>query len=335
MANLKARCIPMTSRSTAKLLRSSLITLSVSVAPLAAAQVSPTAPAGSASNSGATAPTPAPATASAASATTPVVTTDPATNLPPANTSATATPPPQPVTPQPGTTQPGTPAATAAATSSAPATTPAAPPPALVPKTEEPKTEWLRDGFYFRMLSGTGYMSLRGDGPTGTASVAGVGSNSLIIIGGSIARRWVFAGSLLANQVSGKFKGGPYQDAALTYKSETLDLNKNATVGLVGIGALVDWFPLESAGLHVGLGAGLGMISVINELDKTSQFGTTGLGTLIVGYDWSISRAWALGLALVGTGSSKATLKHAKTSNESGYSMTPFSLGVSGSLLFF
>jgi hypothetical protein len=178
-------------------------------------------------------------------------------------------------------------------------------------------------------------MAFRGDGAQGSASVSGMSVNSIIAIGGSIMRGVVLAGTLQSSEASGDFKGGPYTNAVATANGESLALTKKATAGLSQIGALLDWYPSLDSGAHVAVGAGLGMISLVNQIDESTYFGTSAAGTLLLGYDWSIAHAWALGLALVGTGSTKSTLKHPKTGNDTGYSFVPWSVGISTSVLYF
>lgn len=216
------------------------------------------------------------------------------------------------------------------------ASPPPAPPPAATP-VPEPKRQWVRDGFYLRLIDGVGFMTLRGDGANGKASVSGMSSTSIIAIGGSVAPGLVLAGTLQSTQVGGDFKGGPFEQATITATpgaADKIPATKKATAALSQIGALLDWYP-GTSGAHVGLGAGLGMMALINQADESAYYGTGVAGTVLVGYDWSIAPTWALGLALVANGSTKATLKHAKTGNESSYRMMPFSVGINASILYF
>jgi hypothetical protein len=209
------------------------------------------------------------------------------------------------------------------------------PPPSETPTDAPCKTAWLRDGFYLRVLSGMGYMGVRGDGPSGTASVSGLGSSSIIAIGGSLARGFVLAGTMQMAAVTSEFKRGPLANSTATSGRDTFPATNKAMAAFSSFGAVVDWYPLEAAGLHVGLGAGLGFVSIVNQLDDSVLSGTTGEGTLFAGYDWPIARAWALGLAVVATGSTKTALKWTKSGTDSGYQLAPMSIGVSTSILYF
>ncbi|HEY5961778.1 MAG TPA: hypothetical protein VIV60_34705 [Polyangiaceae bacterium] len=184
-------------------------------------------------------------------------------------------------------------------------------------------------------MNGFGYTTLRGDGPNGSASISGLGSLSTILIGGSVSRGVVVAGMLQTSQVSNEYKGGPLRNVQATADGEPVEVTNHATGGLSSVGVFLDVYPMEQNGLHLGLGAGLGIVSTVNQLDNSTQSGTAGAATLMLGYDWPISRAWALGLALVASGSTTATMKHSKSGNESGYELRPFSIGLSTSVLYF
>jgi hypothetical protein len=219
----------------------------------------------------------------------------------------------------------------------APAITPAPAPAAPVPdaKPKKCKWEWVRDGFYFRMLTAVGYGSLSGDGPTGSARISGFGSGSLIGIGGSIMKGLVLAGALESTQVSGTFKGGPFAGATFTANGQVLGVSEKASGSLSGIGVLVDYYPMQTEGLHVGLSAGVGFAAVMNQADDSILTGKSATGTLLVGYDWPISPNWALGLTLMAMGSTAAKLKYQDADGDSGYKLSSFFLGLSGSLLYF
>ncbi len=264
----------------------------------------------------------------------------------------TATPPASPAAPSSGTAEaPSTNAPAAADGSAVPAAappaspaTPAAPtatawPPAAPPT--ECKEAWLRDGFYLRIMSGGGFATFRGNGPSGSTSVSGVSSNSIIAIGGSIAPRLVLAATVQATSVNGEFKGGPFADATIIAiggnadSTEAKTPTKSATAALSQIGAMVDWYPSSALGAHLGLSVGLGTTAVVNQADDSSYSGMSGAATVLVGYDWPISRAWALGLALVATSSTKTSLNHTKSGHDAGYDLTPFSIGLTTSVLYF
>jgi hypothetical protein len=241
---------------------------------------------------------------------------------------AAPAPPTAPVAVAPA--EPAQPAVPALA-ASAPATAPTV----AAPPSAECKQDWLRDGFYLRIMIGMGYARFAGKGPSGSASVTGLGSTSIIAIGGAVAPGLVVAGTIQGTTASGKFKGGPFATSSITSDGEELAATKSATAALSQIGAMLDWYPSATNGAHLGFSVGLGATSVVNQIDNSTYSGMSGAGTLLAGYDWPISRAWALGLALVATGSTKTSLKHAKTGHDAGYDLTPFSIGLSMSILYF
>jgi hypothetical protein len=213
------------------------------------------------------------------------------------------------------------------------ASPPATPPAAAKPK--KCKWEWSRDGFYLRMLTSVGFARLSGDGPTGSASISGFGGGSIIGIGTSLTKGLVLAGNLQSTQVSARFKGGPFADSTFVANGRTLDVSQKASGALAGIGVLVDYYPMQSEGLHVGLGAGVAFLSVANQADDSIMTGKGATGTLLVGYDWPIGPSWALGLTLVASSSTSAKLKYQEPDEDSGYRLSSFSLGISGSILYF
>jgi hypothetical protein len=219
---------------------------------------------------------------------------------------------------------------------------PVAIPPAAPANTEAPaakprkcKWEWVRDGFYFRMLTSVGFASLSGDGPTGSARISGLGSGGIIAIGGSLTKGLVLAANLQNSAVSGKFTGGPFPDATFSANGQTLDVSEKANGTVAGMGVLVDWYPMQNEGLHVGLGGGASFVSVVNQADNSTLFGTSAMGTVLVGYDWAISANWALGLTLVASSSTKAKLKYQDADSDSGYRLSAYSMGLSASILYF
>jgi hypothetical protein len=248
----------------------------------------------------------------------------PAPEEAPATTAATTS---QPAAPEP--TPPPAPVA-------APSAPPAPPPPPPLPaKPRECKWEWVRDGFYLRMLTTMGFASMSGDGPTGSARISGFGSGGIIAIGASLTKGLVLAANLQSSVVSSKFEGGPFADATFTANGKTLNLTQKATGTVSGLGVLVDWYPMQDAGLHVRLGGGVGFVAVSNQADESYMVGRSASGTLVLGYDWAVSPNWALGLAFVISGSTSAKLKYQDTDEDSGYKLSSSAWGISASILYF
>jgi hypothetical protein len=200
--------------------------------------------------------------------------------------------------------------------------------------------DWVRDGFYLRVMSTIGYARSSGDGPTGSARVAGLGAGSIIAIGGSLWHGLVLAGTMQATEVTGQFHGGPYAGATFASGGSAVPVTDKARVASSQLGVLVDWYPLQAQGLHVGLSAGLGSLALTNQADDSTIYGSSVAGTLLVGYDWPISPTWAVGLALVASGSTHATLKKRDSGDQTGgdqtgYKLAPIFVGLSGSILLF
>lgn len=251
----------------------------------------------------------------------------------PANPSADV---PAPAPEEPPATAPPPPAPVPATPS--PAVTPSPPPaspPALPAKPRQCKWEWSRDGFYMRMLTAMGFASMSGDGPLGSARISGFGSGGIIAIGGSLTKGLVLAANLQSSAVSGKFEGGPFPDATFVANGRTLDVSQKASATVSGMGVLVDWYPMQDAGLHVGVGGGVGFVMVSNQADDSSMVGRSTSGTFLLGYDWAVSADWALGLALIASGSTSAKLKHSDSDQDSGYKLSSFTWGVAASILYF
>jgi len=265
-------------------------------------------------------------------------------NLPP-----TALPPQPPQPPQPSTATtfppvaapavPVTPVASGATPVTSSASPPSSPmPPAPVPlrvRVHDCTSNWIRGGFYLRFASGIGDVNVAGNGPKGDASLSGLGSNSLIAIGGSIVRGLVLAGTIQASTVSSTFNGGPFVGENVTSNGRSLAASSKSDASASLVGILVDWYPDASDGWHVGLSAGLGATSIKNHADDSTMSGTSGAGSFFGGYDWSIGPAWSIGLALVGSGVTSASLKGSSDQSDTGYHMKSYSVGVSGSFLYF
>ena len=194
-----------------------------------------------------------------------------------------------------------------------------------------------RQGFYMRILDGVGFMSAAGTGPNGNSSVSGLGSSSVIGLGGSIRPGLVLGGALLASDVTAKFKGGPFGDATVTTqdKTKTFPATSKATVGTAGIGLLLDWYPAVTTGWHTGLTVGVGFTSLQNLADESAMVGTSAMGGLFGGYDWSLGKNWSLGLNLLVLGTTSANMKDSKDASSTGYSLHSFSAGLGASVLYF
>jgi hypothetical protein len=199
----------------------------------------------------------------------------------------------------------------------------------------ECELSWMRDGFYLRIVDGVGFAHLSGDGPSGSASVSGLGSISTLAIGSSIARRLVLAFLVQAAEASSDFEGGPLAGATLSVDGNETPASETAIATASVLGGFLDWYPMESSGLHLGIGAGLNIVTLVNNADDSTLVGVGGGGTLLVGYDWPVARTWALGVALVASGASSASLKDSESGDDTDYELMPFAVGLSASLLHF
>ncbi len=194
--------------------------------------------------------------------------------------------------------------------------------------------DWVRDGFYLRISSSVEPATFSGSGPSGSAKISGLGGGSSIAIGGSVVRGLVVAGMIRSTAVTSNFNGGPYADAQFSAKGETLTVTRKALASSSQIGAVIDWYPMEEQGLHVGLSGGLNMLTVNNHADESTWHGFGAGGSLFVGYDWPLASTLALGVSLVVSGATSSSLKD-QDSKDTGYKLSPFSVGLAGSLLFF
>ncbi len=192
-----------------------------------------------------------------------------------------------------------------------------------------------REGFYLRLAYGFGAATFRGQSPNGSVSVTGLSSGSAVAIGASLMRGLVLAGTIQSAQTTARFEGGPFANTSFTSNGTTVYANNRATASFTELGALVDWYPKLRYGLHTGLTVGLGSVSVANLADNSSLRGANLGGSVFLGYDWSISRYWAIGLELLGSGAARASLRAGRSRDDSGYTLAPLSLGFAASLVYF
>jgi hypothetical protein len=193
----------------------------------------------------------------------------------------------------------------------------------------------VHEGFYLRFGGGPSFLSLRGHGPSGSASLTGSGQSGFIAIGGAIMPGLVLAGTLEGVGLRSEFKGGPLVDATITSGGKTRSASHDAEGGFGMIGLLVDWYPKPAGGWHAGGSAGLGAIGLTNVADDSDLGGVNFSGSLFGGYDWSLGRDWALGLQLTASGGTTTKLREDSGNHDTGYRLTPVSLGVQASILYF
>jgi len=194
------------------------------------------------------------------------------------------------------------------------------------------------DGFYLRLGSGPSLVTLRGHGPAGSASITDAGTSGFIAIGGALAPGLVLAGTLQGTAFNADFKGGPLTDATVSSNGQTRSASRKADGGFGMLGILVDWYPRPAGGWHTGFATGVGAVGLTNTADDSDLGGLNFAGSVFGGYDWALGRKWALGLQLTASGATRTKLEDdfdSRDSKDSGYRMTPLSVGVQASLLYF
>lgn len=229
----------------------------------------------------------------------------------------------------------------APATPAAPAVLPAAPPMRLAPPSDHHPYRphgRVHEGFYLRLGSGPSFTTLRGHGPSGSASITDSGTSGFIAIGGALAPGLVLAGTLQGTAFNADFKGGPLTDATVRSNGQTRSASRKADGGFGMLGILVDWYPRPAGGWHTGFATGVGAVGLTNTADDSDLGGLNFAGSVFGGYDWALGRKWALGLQLTASGATRTKLKDdfdSHDSRDSGYRLTPLSVGVQASLLYF
>jgi len=258
--------------------------------------------------------------------------------------SATPQPSPQSVpVASPNAPEPsGQPAATASPAPAVRETAPA-PAPVLQPLESEERSlhfpTRVHQGFYLRFTSGPSLLSLRGHGPSGaSASITGSGASGSIAIGGAIVPGLVLAGTIQGESFNAEFKGGPFADGSVSANGKTRSASHKAEGGVGMVGLLVDWYPKPTGSWHAGFSTGLGGVGLTNSADDSDFGGVNFAGSVFGGYDWALGRNWALGLQLIASGATQTKLQtdfDSHDSHDSGYRLTPLSVGVLASLLYF
>jgi len=145
----------------------------------------------------------------------------------------------------------------------------------------------------------------------------------------------VLAGTLQGTSVATEFKGGPFSDATVTSNGKTHSASHKAEGAIGMVGLLLDWYPQPKAGWHAGLATGLGAVGLTNLADDSTLGGVNFAGSIFGGYDWALGRDWALGLQLTASGGTSTKLLEDSGDHDTGYRLTPVSVGVQASLLYF
>ena len=197
----------------------------------------------------------------------------------------------------------------------------------------------MHEGFYLRFTSGPSIVTLNGHGPLGrSASITDSSAGGSIAIGGAIAPGLVLAGTLQGTAFNAEFKGGPLADATVSVNGRTRSASPNARGGFGMIGMLVDWYPKPTSNWHAGFATGVGVIALTNNADDSDMGGANFAGSVFGGYDWTLGRNWSLGFQVIASGATSTRLKvdfDSHDPRDTGYRLTPFSLGVQASVLYF
>jgi hypothetical protein len=250
---------------------------------------------------------------------------------PPAN--AASVDAPAPLSASPAAVSP--PSTVPPSTVPSPVTQPSAPSAPVSADHAAPLPARVHEGFYLRLGSGPSVVSLSGHGPSGSASITGSGESGFIAIGGALVPGLVLAGTLQGTSVTAELKGGPFADATVTSNGKTRSASNKAEAGIGMVGLLLDWYPAPKAGWHAGLATGIGGVGLTNRADDSSFGGVNFAGSLFGGYDWALGRDWALGLQLSASGATSTKLVEDPGAHDTGYRLTPLSLGVQASVLYF
>jgi hypothetical protein len=192
-----------------------------------------------------------------------------------------------------------------------------------------------RNGFYLRVNSSAGYATVAGDGPSGRASISGLGSGVQLAIGGTVTRGLVLAGSLQATNTKATFEGGPFDHTTLTLGDRRINVSPKVDAMVSQLGALADYYFGQSLGWHVGISGGWSIISIVNRADESMYYGSGVSGTVFTGYDWPMWEKWSMGLTLFGCGSTTANIKEAERGTDTRYRFHSLSIGIAASLLYF
>jgi len=228
------------------------------------------------------------------------------------------------------------------------AVTASPPPPPSVPPTEAPpaprefvsgRALYRHQGFYLSAGGGLAVLSAWGSGPSGSASITGVGSESDVAIGGTVAPGLVIGAVARTWSISGTFKGGPAISATATYftngqpSTSRLTLSGNARATTIELGAFLDWYPNPENGWHLGGSLGLGGMTVID--DAATSSASVGIAvSLYGGYQWWLGPAWSLGLVGVASGGTMSSFEDGNQ-NDTGYRLMPLGIGLASQLLYY
>lgn len=196
----------------------------------------------------------------------------------------------------------------------------------------------VHHGLYVGVTMGFAHVAAWGTGPSGSASVSGLGASLRLALGGTIAPGLALAAVVEVQSATGKnFSGGPSVTVTRTRMVDGMAQTMTSTSsqggpGSVVLGALVDWYPKPDDGWHVGGALGLGGLAVDDEWKTIT--GTSVAVSVFGGYQWWLGRGWSLGIGADLLFIPTVTLNE-DTNVDSGYRMRSLSGGLEGTLLYY
>ncbi len=194
----------------------------------------------------------------------------------------------------------------------------------------------VHEGFYLRASSGYGYFSIWGNGPSGTASLSSLGKSFGLALGGAVAPGLAVAGTLRSTVATASFQGGPYEHAEVvsTEGKRLSPASGDAETALVTLGVLLDWYPNQRGGWHVGGLLGPGAAAVIPRASGSAMANFVWSGSVFGGYDFWMGNTWSAGVMLVATAANRTMLRD-NEGRDSGYQLQPLALGLEASFVLY
>ncbi len=183
--------------------------------------------------------------------------------------------------------------------------------------------DYVHHGFYLRFGIGPSLLKLSGDGPASSATLSGFGPALTLAIGGTIEDGLVVAGLWHVTLGESSPIAGP-----LGGNGELLAFAEQ-------LGLLVDWYPDPQGGWHVGGAVGIGILGA-NAVSGggANLSGIDATASLLGGYDWWVSRKWALGTELVAAAGTRTALDGSVDPGQPSYRFAPASIALEFTVLF-
>ena len=176
----------------------------------------------------------------------------------------------------------------------------------------------FRHGGYFQRLAlGAGYASVWGDGPSGKASISGLGASLSLYVGGTPWEGLVIGGTFGVTAMSGWFHGAASEG--------------DGSAALPLLALFVDWYPAVQGAWHLGASFGLGGYGA-TDVAEAQYAGAAAAGSLFAGGDWWIGPQHSCGLMLSG---SLSAPKSARDEDQyTGHRFMAASIGIATTLVY-